>query len=207
LLGNREEYCKIGDLGLSRLANDTSLDNEIYGVIPYIAPEIFKGSAFSKESDIYSLGMIMWELTTGCKPFANVEHDLSLIIEIIDGVRPEITEDTPQCYANLMKRCWDPDPKKRPSISEFYGECHEWLWQVYYYLDGYSNHPNRFEQAEFKRKKLIESKKLGPKFNEKPHSKAIYTSRLLNSYISKYSSVKFSSNGMYYYTILIKSHF
>ncbi|PKB95334.1 kinase-like protein, partial [Rhizophagus irregularis] len=56
--------CKIGDLGLSRPANDTLLDNEIYGVIPYIAPEIFKGSAFSKESDIYSLGMIMWELTT-----------------------------------------------------------------------------------------------------------------------------------------------
>ncbi|UZO06605.1 uncharacterized protein OCT59_026919 [Rhizophagus irregularis] len=47
--------CKIGDLGLSRPANDTSSDNEIYGVIPYIAPEIFKGSAFSKESDIYSL--------------------------------------------------------------------------------------------------------------------------------------------------------
>ena len=54
-------------------------NNEIYGVIPYIAPEIFKGSKFSKESDIYSLGMIMWELTTGCKPFADIKHDISLI--------------------------------------------------------------------------------------------------------------------------------
>ncbi|POG73310.1 kinase-like domain-containing protein, partial [Rhizophagus irregularis DAOM 181602=DAOM 197198] len=48
---------KIGDLGLSQPANSTSLNNEIYGVIPYIAPEIFQGVAFSKKSDIYSMSM------------------------------------------------------------------------------------------------------------------------------------------------------
>jgi serine/threonine protein kinase len=202
-----QEYCKIGDLGLSRPANDNPLDNEIYGVIPYVAPEILKGSAFSKESDIYSLGMIMWELTTGCKPFANVEHDISLIHKIIDGARPEITEDTPQCYADLMKRCWDLDPKKRPSMSELYKEILTWPHL-------FSNRADvtkiiQFDQAEFKRKKLIESmesKKLGPKSNENAHPKAINTSRSLNSYISKCSSINSSSNGMYY-TILIKSHF
>jgi serine/threonine protein kinase len=107
-----QDYWKIGDFGLF------TINNEIYGVIPYIAPEIFSGSKFSKASDIYSLGMIMWELTTGCKPFANVEHDISLIYKIIDGKRPEITNDTPECFASLMKRCWDPDPLKRPYVSE-----------------------------------------------------------------------------------------
>jgi serine/threonine protein kinase len=193
--------CKIGDLGLSRHAKDNSLDNEIYGVIPYIAPEIFKGSAFSKKSDIYSLGMIMWELTTGCKPFANVEHDHILIYKIIDGVRPRITKDTPQCYADLMKRCWDPDPKKRPTISKFKGEILTWSYLIPSRAD--ITKINQFEQAEFKRKKLIKSKKI-PKYNENVHPKAIYTSRSLNSYISKYSSINFSSNGMYYYTILTK---
>src|SRR5438270_14020830 len=43
----------IGDLGLSQSINHTLSNNEIYGVIPYIAPEIFNGVAFSKESDIY----------------------------------------------------------------------------------------------------------------------------------------------------------
>ncbi|PKC70179.1 kinase-like protein, partial [Rhizophagus irregularis] len=47
-------YWKVGDLGLSQPANNTLSNNEIYGVIPYIAPEIFKGAAFSKESDVYS---------------------------------------------------------------------------------------------------------------------------------------------------------
>src|SRR5205814_1674157 len=98
---------QIGDFGLSQPANNTLSNNEIYGVIPYIAPEIFNGAKFSKESDIYSLGMIMWELTTGCKPFANVEHNINLIYKIIDGKRPEITEDTPECFTDLMKKCWD----------------------------------------------------------------------------------------------------
>ena len=72
--------------------------------------------------------MIMWELTTGCKPFANVAHDLELIFEILDGKRPEITEDTPECFAILMKRCWDPDPKKRPSITEICKTFNDWLF-------------------------------------------------------------------------------
>ncbi|RIA90649.1 kinase-like domain-containing protein [Glomus cerebriforme] len=198
---------KIGDLGLSQPVNDTS-NNEIYGVIPYIAPEIFKGFAFSKESDVYSMGMIMWELTTGCKPFANVEHDIHLILKILDGERPKITEDTPECYANLMISCWDPDPKKRPSIKEiyhkfdywvkyyinlelarnYYGirEVPEWWWM---FSDGIGEH---FDRAERNRKELINSRKFGPEFSEKPHSKAIYTSRPLSSLISKCSSINSS---------------
>src|SRR6266536_6267235 len=108
------------DLGLSQPVNNTSSSNEIYGVIPYIAPEIFKGAKFSKESDIYSMGMIMWELTSGCKPFANVEHDSNLILKILDGERPEVTEDTPEFFANLMKRCWNSDSLKRPIIFEIF---------------------------------------------------------------------------------------
>uniref|UniRef100_U9UUC3 Protein kinase domain-containing protein n=1 Tax=Rhizophagus irregularis (strain DAOM 181602 / DAOM 197198 / MUCL 43194) TaxID=747089 RepID=U9UUC3_RHIID len=157
---------QIGDLGLSQPVDSVSSNNEIYGVIPYIAPEIFKGSTFSKESDVYCVGMIMWELTTGCKPFANVEHDINLIYKILDGERPEITKDTPECYANLMKSCWDPDPEKRPSITEI----------------------QQFKKAEIKRKELINLKELGPKFNGKTHPSAIYTSRLLRSFISRCSS-------------------
>ncbi|GET58771.1 kinase-like domain-containing protein [Rhizophagus irregularis DAOM 181602=DAOM 197198] len=143
--------------------------------------------------------MIMWELTTGCKPFANVEHDIYLIIKIIDGARPEITEDTPECYTNLMKSCWDSDPKRRPSISVIRDICFKLFCQLF-------NSTNRsFDQADLKSNTLIDSKKLGLKFSEKTHPKAIYTSRSLNSYISKCSSIfskcssiKFSSNGMYY---------
>ncbi|RGB35847.1 hypothetical protein C1646_814470 [Rhizophagus diaphanus] len=92
-----------------------------------------------------------------------------------------------------MKSCWDSDPKERPSISDIRGIC-------YGYFDD-EQYLKTFEQAELKRRELIDSKKLGPSFSEKPHPKAIYTSRSLNSYISKCSSIftncssiNFSSN-------------
>ncbi|GBC00349.1 hypothetical protein RclHR1_03820014 [Rhizophagus clarus] len=181
----------IGDLGLSQPANNTLTNNEIYGVIPYIAPEIFKGVAFTKASDIYSMGMIMWELTTGCKPFANVEHDVDLIYKITDGKRPEITDDTPEDFVNLMKKCWNSDPKKRPSAKQV---CEKFnLWST---LEKNADHIDKFNQAEEIRLELIRTKSIGPEFNEKPHSKSIYKSRSLSSIISEYSSTNSSMNSL-----------
>ncbi|PKC06181.1 kinase-like protein, partial [Rhizophagus irregularis] len=172
-----------------------------YGVIPFIAPELFKSYRFSKESDIYCMGMIMWELTTGCKPFANVEHDINLIRKILDGERPEITEDTPEIYANLMKRCWDPDPKKRPLIYEI-------LESVSWYNYDYTTKFAVFKQAEERRLELIEMKMLGPEFSVKPHPAAIYTSRSLRSFISKCSSIysinAFNEKQGVHYLLLLK---
>jgi serine/threonine protein kinase len=181
--GRRHQW-QIGDLGLSQPVDKPSSNNEIYGVIPYIAPEIFKGFSFSKESDVYCMGMIMWELTTGCKPFANVEHDITLIFKILDGERPEITEDTPECYANLMKSCWDSDPKKRPTMTEIRKTFGKWFFK--------NKDIETFNQAEIKRIELINLKKLGPEFSEKPHPRAIFTSRPLSSFITKCSSINFS---------------
>ncbi|CAB5186428.1 unnamed protein product [Rhizophagus irregularis] len=169
----------IEDLGLSQPANNTLLSNEIYGVIPYIAPEIFKGVSFSKSSDIYSMGMIMWELTTGCKPFANIEHDTDLIYKIIDGERPKITDDTPEDFANLMKKCWNSNPNKRPSAKQVCERFDLWLNK--------EKDPDQFNQAEEIRLELLKSKSIGPESSRK-HSKAIYTSRSLSSFISKFSS-------------------
>ncbi|UZO17071.1 uncharacterized protein OCT59_008433 [Rhizophagus irregularis] len=149
----------IGDLGLSQPANNSSND-EIYGVIPYVAPEIFKGATFSKESDIYSL-------------------------EIIDGKRPEITIDTPDCFANLMKRCWDSDPSKRPFITEIKETVDDWYKKR-------KKTDKIFSKAEGKRSGLIQLKQLGGEFTEERHPGAIYTSRSLNSLISQASSISTS---------------
>jgi len=64
---------------------------KIYGVIPYVGPEILsKEKPYTKESDIYSFGMIMWEHTTGKKPFHDRSHNLCLILDILEGKRPKI---------------------------------------------------------------------------------------------------------------------
>ncbi|RIA95073.1 kinase-like domain-containing protein, partial [Glomus cerebriforme] len=155
ILVDAYQVCHIGDLGLSQPASETSYNNEIYGVMPYVAPEIFNYEIISKASDIYSLGMIMWECTTGYKPFADVEHDHTLIYKIFNGIRPEITKDTPGFFANLMKRCWELDPTKRPSIHEVYNTLNDWDYP-------YNKYAEQFDQAEEKRLELIKLKLLGP---------------------------------------------
>ncbi|PKC56931.1 hypothetical protein RhiirA1_541865 [Rhizophagus irregularis] len=176
----------IGDLGLSQPANIISND-EIYGVIPYIAPEVFNGKAFSKESDIYSMGMIMWELTTGRKPFSDIEHNTELILKIVDGKRPEITKDTPDCFAKLIKKCWDPDPLKRPHIKEIRKTIALWVYMKNNILCPFINQDEKveviekFDQAEKMRLELIKENKFGSESDASSHPGAIFTSRLLNS--------------------------
>src|SRR5947208_17044406 len=112
-------WSQIGDLGLCQQVVDKKDNlNKIFGVIPYLAPEVLSYKPYTKESDIYSFGMLMWEYTTGKKPFYNVPHDHHLICDIINRLRPEITDDTPKFYADLMNRCWDPDPRRRTTAKE-----------------------------------------------------------------------------------------
>src|SRR5436305_5751948 len=108
-----ESRAVTGDLGISKFAIESSNDsddNEIYGIIPYVAPEIFQRQKYTKASDIYSFGMIMWELMTGRRPFWNENHDTDLIIKICDGHRPPIVGNAPEGYIELMQECWHSDP-------------------------------------------------------------------------------------------------
>ncbi|EXX62850.1 Ack1p [Rhizophagus irregularis DAOM 197198w] len=107
--------------GLCKPVNDLQdSDNkikEIYGVLPYMAPETLRQKPYTPASDIYSFSMIMWEFTSGIPPFNHVAHDHHLILSVCEGKRPEIIENTPKCYIDLMKKCWDSDSSNRPTIT------------------------------------------------------------------------------------------
>ncbi|CAI2185841.1 10763_t:CDS:2, partial [Funneliformis geosporum] len=104
------------DLGLCKPVKylQSSENNGIYGVLPFVTPEILRGQPYTLASDIYSFSMIMWEFTSGIIPFNNEAYDLQLSLNIYKGKRPEIIKDTSQCYVNLMKSCWNINPSKRP---------------------------------------------------------------------------------------------
>ncbi|PKC63193.1 kinase-like protein, partial [Rhizophagus irregularis] len=75
------------DLGLCKPISDlqdssNSSINEIYGVLPYMAPEILRHNSYTPESDIYSFSMIMWEFTSGIPPFNHEAHDFQLSLSI-----------------------------------------------------------------------------------------------------------------------------
>ncbi|GBB84096.1 hypothetical protein RclHR1_10720007 [Rhizophagus clarus] len=87
------------DLGLCKPVSDLQAsdkkDNKIYGVVPYIAPEILRKKPYTPASDIYSFSMIMWEFISGISPFNDRAHDHQLIYDICKRKRPEIIKNTP----------------------------------------------------------------------------------------------------------------
>ncbi|RIB11999.1 kinase-like domain-containing protein, partial [Gigaspora rosea] len=132
ILLNSLKSAYIADLGLSITANIASKSNldGIYGILPYIAPEVLNKHPYTKESDIYSFGIIMWEILYG-KPVRFNQNSKSLSelqfqIQVCNGSRPHIYEYTAICYADLMKKCWNMNPKMRPTAKEIYYIFVEW---------------------------------------------------------------------------------
>ncbi|CAB5200381.1 unnamed protein product [Rhizophagus irregularis] len=125
---------------------------------------------------------ILWQISEGLETI----HKAGFIHRDFHSgnILPEITEDTPKCYANLMKSCWDPVPEKRPSMAEIRAIIGKWFYR--------NMDLTQFNQAELKRRELIGLKKLGPNFVRISHPKAIYTSISLSFFISKCSSINFS---------------
>ncbi|KAG0327752.1 hypothetical protein BG000_000810 [Podila horticola] len=107
----------ITDFGLSRYVNNANSNNGVRGVVPYISPERLKNSPFDHSSDVYSLGVIMWELTSGHPPFNRDGDNFLLPFEIMRGRREEIVPGTPVEYSDLYQRCWDGEPVHRPALS------------------------------------------------------------------------------------------
>ncbi|UZO10883.1 uncharacterized protein OCT59_002461 [Rhizophagus irregularis] len=70
----------------------------------------------------------MWEFTSEIPPFNDTAHDFQLALSICKGKRPEIIKNTPQCYVDLMKKCWDEDPLKRPSSEEVLDIIKNWIF-------------------------------------------------------------------------------
>src|SRR5581483_2606183 len=89
-----------------------------FGVLVFAAPEILNNKSYTQSADIYSIGMVMYEIATGKCPFhdRSTEPDDYLAISICYGKRPEIKDSIPKVYRKIMEACWDPDPLKRPDI-------------------------------------------------------------------------------------------
>src|SRR5437016_12789280 len=133
--------------------------------------------------------MIMWEHTTGKKPFYNRSHDHHLMLDIVEGKRLEITEDTPEFYADLMRKCWDPNPENRPTIEEING-CFQ-----KYHETRLPEKKKILELAESKRQEIIKSEKyLIDEKNHKNHPESFYTSRALGKLIQQTNSLRLSPN-------------
>ncbi|POG69206.1 kinase-like domain-containing protein, partial [Rhizophagus irregularis DAOM 181602=DAOM 197198] len=115
---------KLADFGLSKRLDESSrLQSKVFGVIPYTDPKKFskRGTHKSNEkSDVYSVGVLLWEISSGRKPFyiEDEPYDIDLVMEISGGLRETIVPNTPTDYVKLYEECWDSEPSKRPNMEE-----------------------------------------------------------------------------------------
>ncbi|KAK3813318.1 MAG: kinase-like domain-containing protein [Benniella sp.] len=99
--------------------SDEDQNDPLIGVMAYIAPERFRNPKyFDAKCDIYSLGVLLWELTTGHSAFSKVPQDVHLAIAIMNGKRELPVEGTPTEYRELYEKCWQSDPSQRPAMDE-----------------------------------------------------------------------------------------
>ncbi|GES73297.1 kinase-like domain-containing protein [Rhizophagus clarus] len=180
----------ISDMGLcgdvGEVENNTD-ETKVFGVIPYVAPEVLSGKPYTQAADIYSFGMIMYFVATGRQPFFDRAHNENLVLTIFCyGIRPELNEpEAPKCYIDLMKKCWDSNPSNRPKVNEI-------LELINSFQNSYDQEHDMQEQQDYE--KIIKSfsetekyRKLNFSFEDSrpTHPKATYISRLLNPYTKK----------------------
>jgi len=120
---------KICDFGLSRFKTAVNFETlrKLRGTAVWSAPEILSEAEFSDKSDIYSAGVILWELIFRCikgkyqRPFAEYKElmfDYQILVGAGRGIRPTIPQNTPEPVANLIKSCWSPNPVDRPNARQ-----------------------------------------------------------------------------------------
>src|ERR1043165_3572512 len=102
-----ENNIKLADFGLSKRIQEVSkTPSSSFGVVPYIDPKMFNVnnlSSFSEKSDVYSIGVLLWEISSGKPPFyvEGLPYDISLAMRIVQGHRETIFPDTPIEYSKL----------------------------------------------------------------------------------------------------------
>uniref|UniRef100_H2SPG3 Mitogen-activated protein kinase kinase kinase 7 n=1 Tax=Takifugu rubripes TaxID=31033 RepID=H2SPG3_TAKRU len=89
------------------------------GSAAWMAPEVFEGSNYSEKCDVFSWGIILWEVITRSKPFDEIGGPAFRIMWAVhNGTRPPLIKDLPKPIESLMTRCWSKDPSQRPSMEE-----------------------------------------------------------------------------------------
>ncbi|KAF8408603.1 hypothetical protein HHK36_004666 [Tetracentron sinense] len=112
--------CKVGDFGLSKIKRNTLVTGGVRGTLPWMAPELLNGSSskVSEKVDVFSFGIVLWEILTGEEPYANMHYGAIIGGIVNNTLRPHVPNFCDTEWRMLMEQCWAPDPLARPSFTE-----------------------------------------------------------------------------------------
>ncbi|KAG6627599.1 probable serine/threonine-protein kinase SIS8 isoform X1 [Carya illinoinensis] len=119
LLVDKNWVVKVCDFGLSRMKNSTYLSSRsTAGTAEWMAPEVLRNEPANEKCDVYSFGVILWELSTLQQPWGGMNP-----MQVVGAVgfqhrRLDIPNDMDPTIADIIQKCWQTDPKLRPTFAE-----------------------------------------------------------------------------------------
>ncbi|PWA74275.1 serine-threonine/tyrosine-protein kinase catalytic domain-containing protein [Artemisia annua] len=119
LLVDKNWVVKVCDFGLSRMKHSTFLSSRsTAGTAEWMAPEVLRNEPSDEKCDVYSFGVILWELCTLQQPWGGMNP-----MQVVGAVgfqhrRLDIPDDVDPAIGDIIRRCWQTDPRLRPTFAD-----------------------------------------------------------------------------------------
>jgi len=119
--------CKVCDFGLSRFETPSNAETllKCRGTIAYIAPEVYNQLGYFKQSDVYSIAIMMWEILNRLvlgiyeRPYQEIKIEFRILsYAILENKRPKIPDSVPKSLNSLIMDCWQVDYAQRPDAKQ-----------------------------------------------------------------------------------------
>ena len=124
-IGFTKEGClKLFDFGLCTCVKKRTSDADSYkmsgntGSLRYMAPEVVLSKPYTEKVDIYSFGILLWEMASDRPMFHKWDREEILLKVVREGQRPQLETNWPLGFRQLLEACWNAEPKKRPRAGE-----------------------------------------------------------------------------------------
>lgn len=117
VLMDENEVVKIADFGVARVQTRSGVMTAETGTYRWMAPEVIEHRPYDHKVDVFSFGVVLWELLTGKLPYEDLTPLQAAVGVVHKGLRPTIPEHTHPDLEKLLNRCWEREPSLRPEFS------------------------------------------------------------------------------------------
>ncbi|XP_010436942.1 PREDICTED: serine/threonine-protein kinase STY46 [Camelina sativa] len=125
LLMDENEVVKVADFGVARVKAQTGVMTAETGTYRWMAPEVIEHKPYDHKADVFSYGIVLWELLTGKLPYEYMTPLQAAVGVVQKGLRPTIPKNTNPKLAELLERLWEQDATQRPDFSEIIEQLQE----------------------------------------------------------------------------------
>ncbi|CAL1412767.1 unnamed protein product [Linum trigynum] len=129
LLMDTDNVVKVADFGVARFQNQGGVMTAETGTYRWMALEVINHQPYDQKADVFSFAIVLWELLTSKVPYDSMTP-LQAALGVIQGLRPDLPQNIHPKLLDIMQRCWETDPGKRPSFFEITIELEKLLQEI-----------------------------------------------------------------------------